>query len=84
VTKGETVTHLNKINEVKRHLTMEMETIEGHNLEGKVAKIMRKKNFTHFVVDGTLKDNVGPKVKGLIVVIAEGVIPRMSVANRTK
>lgn len=39
VTKEETVTHLNKINEVKRHLTMEMEAIEDHNLEGKVAKI---------------------------------------------
>jgi hypothetical protein len=39
VTKGETVIHLNKINEVKRHLTMEMEAIEDHNLEGKVAKI---------------------------------------------
>lgn len=64
VTKGETVIHLNKINEGKCHLTMETATIEDHNLEGKVAKIMRKKNFTHFVVGGTLKDNVGPKVKG--------------------
>jgi hypothetical protein len=36
------------------------------------------------VEGGTLKDNVGPKVKDLIVAIAEGVIPRMSVANRTK
>jgi hypothetical protein len=39
VTKEETVIHLNKINEVKRHLTMEIETIGDHNLEGKVAKI---------------------------------------------
>jgi hypothetical protein len=38
VTKEETVIHLNKINEVKRHLTMEMRIIEDHNLEGKVVK----------------------------------------------
>jgi hypothetical protein len=38
VTKEETVIHLNKINEVKRHLTMKMRTIEDHNLEGKVVK----------------------------------------------